>query len=567
MFAEGDRLENFNVGFDLNFGDKWYYDAIRPISTGESVSNIQNTTDTEYTNADETQQVVRYTGNHDTSGDGTPLEVFGGRQGVMANFVVSAYMRGVPFLYGGQEVAFEERIPFPWDSVTIDWDQNEDVTAEFKKVLDFRTQSEAIRRGELSNFSNEDVVAFSKVASDEKVAVFANLRFTRDTFTIPAGLAGTYNDAYTGESVTLVEGEALPLEGFEYRALTTADVEGTPPGPVQPSVTVLPIAATLGQGETQQLEATVRPEGEVSWESSDTDVATVDANGLVTAVSGGTAIITASSAEASGSATIDVYTPREFTVHFYRPADWGEGINIYYWEAEPAGLIEQINWPGVAMTNDGGGWYSYTFNDIRTTNIIFNDEANQTGNLSRADEGWYYNDEWYDSEPDVGNPTDPVDPPTDPVDPPTDPVDPPTDPVDPPTDPSDPEGYYRIKNRWLDAYLYDDGEEAKYGDVNDTRAQWERVDIDGYVAFKNRETGDFLSIERERDYAEAAGGDASFWSAQWALEDYDGYQRLRNRWRGDRYLDTERQLGYAQATAGLFAGSYSTHWELEAVTP
>lgn len=406
LFAEGDRLANFTVGFDLNFGFKWYYDALLPISTGASVKNLRTTTETEYTDADETQQVARYTGNHDTSGDGTPLEVFGGPRGVMANFVVSAYMRGVPFLYGGQEVAFSESIPFPWDSVTIDWSQNPQVTAEFKKVLEFRTKSKAIRRGALTDFSSDDVAAFTKVASNKKVAVFVNLRDHRTEYIVPAAMAGTYSDAYTGTSVTLAEGESLPLEGFAYRALTTAHVKPVPPGPVVPSVDVLPITATLAAGTVKQLEAVVTPAGEdVSWASSDENVATVDSSGLVSAVAAGTATITASTAGASGKATIDVFTPRTFTVHFYQPADWGSGLNIYYWDAQPADLIPQVSWPGVAMTDDGDGWYSYVFNNITQTNLIFNDGSNQTDNLSRGEDGWYYSGEWYDTQPDTGGST------------------------------------------------------------------------------------------------------------------------------------------------------------------
>ncbi len=81
---------------------------------------------------------------------------------------------------------------------------------------------------------------------------------------------------------------------------------------------MLPISATLAEGEAQALEATVKPAGEaVTWASSDEDVATVDASGLVTAV-------------AAGTATIDVYAPGEFTVHFCRLADWSATLNIYY---------------------------------------------------------------------------------------------------------------------------------------------------------------------------------------------------------------------------------------------
>ncbi len=60
-------------------------------------------------------------------------------------------------------------------------------------------------------------------------------------------------------------------------------------------------SATLTEGETTTLVATVLPENttdskNVSWSSSNSEVATVDANGTVTAKSAGTAVITATSA-------------------------------------------------------------------------------------------------------------------------------------------------------------------------------------------------------------------------------------------------------------------------------
>lgn len=78
MLAEGQRQENFKVGFDLNFGFKFYHDAIVPIHDGARITNIQSATDLEYRYANSLQQVARYTGNYDTNGEGTPLEVFEG---------------------------------------------------------------------------------------------------------------------------------------------------------------------------------------------------------------------------------------------------------------------------------------------------------------------------------------------------------------------------------------------------------------------------------------------------------------------------------------------------------
>lgn len=77
-------------------------------------------------------------------------------------------------------------------------------------------------------------------------------------------------------------------------------VEDTPDpdAPDVTSVTVLPDTAALVVGGTQQLTVTVVPSGApqgVVWQSSNTDVATVTQNGLVTAIGAGSANITVAS--------------------------------------------------------------------------------------------------------------------------------------------------------------------------------------------------------------------------------------------------------------------------------
>ncbi|MCY3555674.1 MAG: Ig-like domain-containing protein [Gemmatimonadetes bacterium] len=90
-----------------------------------------------------------------------------------------------------------------------------------------------------------------------------------------------------------------------------------PPTPVATSLTVTPSSHTLATiGATVQLSATVRDQNNnpmsgqtVTWTSSNTGVATVSGNGLVTAVSNGTTQITARSGNASGTSNITVAEP------------------------------------------------------------------------------------------------------------------------------------------------------------------------------------------------------------------------------------------------------------------
>ena len=104
LLAEGSRSSNFGAGFDFNFGFGFYGQLKNIFNNNQSAQLIDNFNNSEYINAGSSQLVVRYTSNHDVNGaEGTPLDLFGGRNGSMAAFVVAAYMRSVPMVYNGQE--------------------------------------------------------------------------------------------------------------------------------------------------------------------------------------------------------------------------------------------------------------------------------------------------------------------------------------------------------------------------------------------------------------------------------------------------------------------------------
>jgi len=712
MLAEGDRQENFQVGFDMNYGDRWFHSGLYDIANGGPVSQrLQDQTTYEYAKATGNQQIVRYTGNHDTytNDDGVrrPFVAFKNHNGIVANFLVSAYMRGVPFLMSGQEIDYEPKTDWPWQNFKFNWSQNPTAAADFAKILNFRTTSAAIRRGDLTTYANDDISIFTKTLGTEKVIVMSNLRNASKSYVIPAALAGTYVNPYNNNaSVTLTAGTTRNFAAYEYLVLTNTNapvvaVTGVSVNPttvtvglgttqqlnatIAPanatnqnvtwtssntavatvnasglvmavsagiatitvktvdgnktatsaitvaaipvsSVAVSPTSTSLYAGNTQQLSATISPANatnkNVTWSSSNNAIATVNSIGLVTAVAAGTATITATTQDGNktASATITVNPNTNFTVYFYKPSNWGTGIKIYYWSALPTGILANATWPGVNMTDAGNGWYSYTFTNVTSTNLIFNDGTNQTADLSRDKNGWYMNSTWYDSNPGTGVAVTSVS-----LSPTTASLNVGgTQQLTPTVLPSNatnksvtyssnnmavatvnasglitavangtatitvatvdgnktstclvsvttaPSGgnYYTIKNRWTGAYLSDAGTNTGYGaTVSGNNYKWQKIAIDAtYFVLKNVATGELMNIEGQTGNVQCNITDTTFWSAQWSSDYIDGtWVRLRNRWQSGNIIHVENQTGAAQY-GNSQDGWYSAQWQLEATT-
>jgi len=219
MLAEGQRAANYAAGFDYNFGFNFFEDLEAVYKKNKSVQSIDSLNIANYVGTSDGQQTVRYITNHDVnSSDGTPLDLFGGKKGSMAAFVVVAYMKGIPMIYNGQEVGTPYRLTFPFTSTKVDWTLNPNVTAEYKKIIALRNASNAIRRGSLTSYTTSDICAFTKEAGAEKVLVISNLRNTPVTFSIPSAVAATsWKDAFTGIKRTM--NSTINLEPYSYIVL------------------------------------------------------------------------------------------------------------------------------------------------------------------------------------------------------------------------------------------------------------------------------------------------------------------------------------------------------------
>ncbi|MDJ1484933.1 MULTISPECIES: alpha-amylase family glycosyl hydrolase [Xanthocytophaga] len=221
ILAEGGRNDHFKAGFDLLYGFNFFYTMSDKVFEEKgSVTLLQNVNTAEYAITPEsTQRVVRYTTNHDVNlSDGTPLELFGGKQGSMSAFVVAAYMKGVPMIYNGQEIGQATRLQY-FTRTPISWNTADyGMVAEYKKLLAFYNASNTVRMGELRSFSSDDVCVFTKHVEGETILVIANLRNKAVTYSVPGALVNTaWTDVFTNTSTAVSNQISLPA--YSYKVL------------------------------------------------------------------------------------------------------------------------------------------------------------------------------------------------------------------------------------------------------------------------------------------------------------------------------------------------------------
>lgn len=102
-----------------------------------------------------------------------------------------------------------------------------------------------------------------------------------------------------------------------------------------------------------------------------------------------------------------VEQPEGITVYFKKPVDWG-APKIYAWIIENGEIIKILGeWSGKNMHSapeEGTDWYKYTVEGYASFNLIFNDGNNQTDDLTRSKKGFYKDNNWTNTNPEIKTP-------------------------------------------------------------------------------------------------------------------------------------------------------------------
>ncbi|MBX3176552.1 MAG: Ig-like domain-containing protein [Candidatus Hydrogenedentes bacterium] len=211
--------------------------------------------------------------------------------------------------------------------------------------------------------AEEDVTVRPRAATiavGENVTLDAASTDASDTFTWASANPLIASVSPTGVVTGVNEGAVL-ISALGSSSAITGSATITVTAPPAYTVRVFPDAAALAIGDTLRLAASSTRAGDtIAWNTADSNVATVDSTGLVSAAGPGTVLITATGAlsGASASATITVEEP-VVEEAFVRPAEasiqTGETLAL---TAESSNALDAFTWAsdagGVASVDESG---------------------------------------------------------------------------------------------------------------------------------------------------------------------------------------------------------------------
>ena len=289
------------------------------------------------------------------------------------------------------------------------WTLAYDVNGIQSAVLKYRIDVDGTNSA--TSNENETYIGGSEVGSWNSLNMTERI-FPKDNFTnspnisffiLPTKIANQYHAKITGISQKLVDYyvEVTDMNGN----ITKTAIQHTWVGQnlnINPTVAFTPV----NNYSTTPMDVTIsasdstdpNPTLYFTTDGSTPTLASTSAAGTTTINITQTTIFKAFAKDVDGNVssvltkTYYIGAIPNFTVHFKPTAAW-TAPKIYYWNATPTGNLADATWPGVAMTPECNGWFSYTFTGITATNIIFNNGAggagNQTADLTANDDSWY----------------------------------------------------------------------------------------------------------------------------------------------------------------------------------
>ena len=160
-----------------------------------------------------------FTSNHDeNSWNGTEQDKYGQQADLWGVF--SILFKGVPLIYSGQEIPNTKKLQF-FTKDFIDWNQTIQKNDFYKTLLNFRSQSAAIKLGEVIFYyveNSQQTLCFCRIYQNEVVWVMLNFSNAISVFKINHSLiSGSFKNLFSGLAFNFKINESFELDPYSFR--------------------------------------------------------------------------------------------------------------------------------------------------------------------------------------------------------------------------------------------------------------------------------------------------------------------------------------------------------------
>ncbi len=292
----------------------------------------------------------------------------------------------------------DSRTYMNWGSI------NTTLQAHWQKIGQFRQNHLAVGAGQHQKLADSPYTFRrtynSATACDAVVVVLGASGSTTVTVSSVFENGVQLRDAYTGNTAT-VSGGSVTFAAHTNGVILIERVVAAPCPPTA-CITATPTSGAAPLVVNFSAACSSSPSGTTissyAWNFGDGNTATgatpshtFTANGTYTV----TLTVTNNAMQTASTTTSITVGTNIIKVFFQKPSGWPAGTpKMYYWNIVPAGALPTVSWnDSPAMTDEGNGWFSYTFPaNVTSANLIFRDAisgSSKTADLSTTKSGWY----------------------------------------------------------------------------------------------------------------------------------------------------------------------------------
>lgn len=217
MLAESSKTEFYADGFDMIYDWSSAPTISDAFKGGRPASVVAEAKDALAKVPDQAgKSILRYVFNHDVAAENDVDKMYGSRKALPAAYVCASMLNGTPLVYSSMDVEnLSGKLSFfNYKKMTF----SDELTATYKAINAAFKKSEEIRRGQLTDFSNSDVVCFMRAIPGHYLLVAANTTSGTQSVRVPITLAGSsMTDLISGNEVAL--SYTMELEPYGYTIL------------------------------------------------------------------------------------------------------------------------------------------------------------------------------------------------------------------------------------------------------------------------------------------------------------------------------------------------------------